>query len=696
MRQSDKRGVVAGLAGLLVFLEVVCFAGPTGVADSVGWRGNWTGRYPDAEAPTEWGRINRGVTSVTFCSAAKPAGPQKAGQPLDKGLIRDWLVIGPFPVEDSVGDFDKEQIPGEDALGPKEGDEVGDLTWRRLELEKQLDYVRWGTTELERLDIDKAFGKTPNHIVYAHTYLYCEHPGKAWFVVDHHFGFKLWVNGVQVYSKAQNAGGLGNYVGISKQKKALVHHRSPKVEIELKQGWNRLLVKVSTYNREGWWGFGFAQRLVDVEPVPYDEKNIVWVTKLPERTNGSPIIVGDRVFTTADPDVLVCLDKKTGRILWKRLNTYYHATPQNERAADPVFREKIAPLVAELEKTDDEDRNLELRREIHKLLVEIDKEKYDPKWDGHFESHFGIMGFSTTPVSDGKNVYVFFGHGVSASYDLDGNRRWIRRIVPKQLAYTCSPAVVGDVFVVFMEKMIAYRKDTGETVWEQPGVQGSIASLIPARIGGVDVVVSQKGEVLRAADGKILWVKEGKSPSWTASAVLGDVLYLPWYDLRIVDFSNVEGDAWKPVERGVGADMNHRRADGQWLDRPSCGSPLIHDGYYYLVDIYGVFYAVNLETRKTTCRKDLGFDELHSYNHVGVAASPALAGSHVYVMDNQGECVVMELGPDCKEVARNRIETLLQRDWPMPPQEVTNATPVFDGKHVFIRGEQYLYCIGGK
>ncbi|HUU42845.1 MAG TPA: PQQ-binding-like beta-propeller repeat protein, partial [Planctomycetota bacterium] len=454
-------------------------------AQTVGWRGNWTGLYPDADPPTEWGRINRGVTTMTFCSAAKPAGPQKAGQPLDKGLIREWLVIGPFPVEDTVKDFDTEQIPGEASLEPDEGMKIGELAWKRLELEKQPDYVRWGTTELERLDVDKTFGKTRNRIVYAHTWLYCEKPGKAAFVVDHHFGLKLWVNGKAVYGNPKKAEGFSNYVSISRQKKGLVHYRSPKVEIELKQGWNRLLVKVSTYNLEGWWGFGFAQRLVDVEPVAYDEKNIAWMTKLPERTNGAPIIVGDRIFTTADPDVLVCLDKKTGKILWKRFNSYYHATPANERAANPAFAEKVAPLVAELEKTDDEDRNLELRREIHKLLVEIDKEKYDPKWDGHFESHFGIMGFSTTPVSDGKNVYVFFGHGVAASYDLDGNRRWIRRIVPKQLAYTCSPAIIDDVFVVFMEKMIAYRKDTGETVWEQPGVQGSIASLIPARIHGV-------------------------------------------------------------------------------------------------------------------------------------------------------------------------------------------------------------------
>ena len=62
----------------------------------------------------------------------------------------------------------------------------------------------------------------------------------------------------------------------------------------------------------------FAARLMDVEPVAYQEKNIVWMTELPERTNAVPIIVGDRIFTVAEPDELLCLDKATGKILWRQ------------------------------------------------------------------------------------------------------------------------------------------------------------------------------------------------------------------------------------------------------------------------------------------------------------------------------------------------------------------------------------------
>ena len=100
----------------------------------VGWRGNFTGLFPDADPPTHWGRIARGVVAGMTCQSAKPAeGSPGSGQAVRDGLIRQWLVIGPFPVTDSVNDFDQEQIAGEARLMPAEGDKVGQLAWQRLD-----------------------------------------------------------------------------------------------------------------------------------------------------------------------------------------------------------------------------------------------------------------------------------------------------------------------------------------------------------------------------------------------------------------------------------------------------------------------------------------------------------------------------------------------------------------------------------
>jgi len=702
MNEMPRRLLPLVLAGLIMAVVRPAFAEDAPAPKTVGWRGNWTGLFPDADPPTQWARMAKGVAAGLTCQAARPAdGAPKSGQPLDQGLVRDWLAVGPMPVADSVKDFDKEQIPGETDLKPAEGDKVADLAWTRLQLPKTPDYERWGTTELDWLDLGEAMDCKPNQVAYACTYLYAERAGKTAMVVDHAHGLKVWVNGKAVYSQPQRNMGLGSYVGISRQKQELYYGRSPKFEFPLSQGWNRLLAKVGTWNQKGSRELKFAARLLDADAVPYDEKNILWMTELPERTNASPIIVGDRIFTPAEPDELVCLDKKTGKILWRRFNGLYEATPEADRAAKPVFKEKIAPLVEALEKTTQYEEAVKLRRQISDLLIAADP-KYKLKWDGHLAGHFGIVGFTTTPTSDGRQVWAFFGQGVVACYDLEGNRRWIRRLDADEVRYSCSPALAGGKLVCIFGGMHGLDAATGATAWKVPDAT-SIASLIPARIKGTDCVFTQKGLVFRASDGKKLWANPriiASDTGWGAPTVLGDMMYLSWYgisNLIIADFSKVEGEAWKPDMRIIELAVNSHRPDGKWLDRWTAGSPLVWGGAFYGIDQYGVFYAADLKTGKTLYKQDVGFDELHTYNHIGVGASATLGGKYIYVIDNQGMCVVLEPGPAFKPVAVNRIETALPRDWPMPPQEIlANGPPVFEGKRMYLRGEKYLYCIGEK
>jgi outer membrane protein assembly factor BamB len=98
------------------------------------------------------------------------------------------------------------------------------------------------------------------------------------------------------------------------------------------------------------------------------QKNVIWKTPLPPG-HSSPILVGDRIFVTAyDGDKLVTysLDRASGKILWRR----------------EAFRDRKEPLDA---------RN---------------------------------SAASPSPVSDGKNLFVFFGDYSLVSYGLDGNERW--------------------------------------------------------------------------------------------------------------------------------------------------------------------------------------------------------------------------------------------------------------------------------
>lgn len=666
---------------------------------SYGWRGNWTGLYPDADPPVSWGRIAKGIVDEATCQASKPTTNAASGIPLKDGFIRDWLVLGPFSVENSRKDINSPQVAGEGDLRPAEGDQVGQLAWKRLQLKKKPDYERWGTAELEWIDLAPVLSMNVNQAAYAHTYLYSPRSGEVVAVVDHSYGLRAWVNGEPVYTAAEQQEGLGNYMVISRHKQELTHSRSPRFTISLKQGWNRLLFKLTSAGQPGYGSPRLALRLLDAGPVPYEEKNIRWVTKLPERTNAVPIVVGDRLFTVAEPDELLCLDTHTGKILWRRIVGLFESIPEAQRASKPAFQE-IEPSARELPTVEDYEEGLKLRREIRDRLLAADPGQFRRKWDGHLASHFAIVGFSTTPVSDGRSVYAFFGSGVAACFDLEGNRKWIRRLEGRELSYSCSPALIAGKLLVIFNGLHALDAQTGKLLWSEPSAR-SIASLIPARIRGTDVVFTRDGKLYRVSDGKLLWsnpqIHSGDT-GWAAPVVLDEVMYLPWHgigELIVADFSGVSGERWEPKMRSIEVGADHRRPDGSWLDRFTAGSPLIYDGIYYGIDQYGVFYAADLKSGKPLYKKDAGFDELHHYNAIGVAASPTLGGKHIYVLDNQGVCVVLKPGPRFDPVSINRIETRLPRDWPIGPQEIlANGPPVFDGKRMYLRGEQYLYCIG--
>src|SRR5262249_25839208 len=115
----------------------------------------------------------------------------------------------------------------------------------------------------------------------------------------------------------------------------------------------------------------------------------------------------------------------------------------------------------------------------------------------------------------------------------------------------------------------------------------------------------------------------------------------------------------------------------------------------YTIDIYATLYAFDLKAKKMQYYQDTELSGLFHYNALPVAASATLIGKHIVVQDNQGTALVLEPGPVFKQVAKNKIATVLDRWWPVPGQETTGySPPVADGERLYIRGERNLYCIG--
>ncbi|HEU4767162.1 MAG TPA: PQQ-binding-like beta-propeller repeat protein [Pyrinomonadaceae bacterium] len=147
-------------------------------------------------------------------------------------------------------------------------------------------------------------------------------------------------------------------------------------------------------------------------------KNLAWKTAVPFGRS-SPVITADRVFLTAsegDKLVTLALDRNTGKMLWRR----------------DVARARHMPIY----KAND--------------------------------------AASPTPVSDGKNVIVFFSELGLISYGPDGSERWRVPLGPFSSFYGMagSPVLSGNTLVLVADHrknsyILAVDARNGKVLWKK-------------------------------------------------------------------------------------------------------------------------------------------------------------------------------------------------------------------------------------
>ena len=450
-----------------------------------------------------------------------------------------------------------------------------------------------------------------------------------------------------------------------------------------------------------------------------ESKNILWETKLPCYSWATPIIVGDRVIVRSEPYDLICLNKLTGKILWIRSHPPFIAVTPEEKQANPAFKE-IEALVAELEKVNAAfvkkgwtkelyATKYGLQKKIDELTTKADA-KYELPRDMYVESWSGYTG--STPCSDGAFIYLISGCGITACYDLDGNRKWARFESQVDIwgehGSACSPALVGDKLLTSAVAVTALDKATGREIWRSRKGAGSY-SILSFRAGGVDYAIAN-GEFLRVSDGKSVFSAGGGmvtrhenlvciTSSWAGfyrweAAENGELkvttLVKDEYEKMLLPFGD-PAKRWEPM-------FNFYTA-----------SPLYHDGLVYCLGNWG--RLVVLDATKTSIKDGLVYTSFVPFDFrnpqgrkstgMGVGASPALAGNRIYMIDSANCTVVMAPGREYRQIAKNTIDYTVgegwePKHWMGPHHEQTEASLAFDGPRIYIRAEQFLYCIGAE
>jgi outer membrane protein assembly factor BamB len=213
------------------------------------------------------------------------------------------------------------------------------------------------------------------------------------------------------------------------------------------------------------------------------EKNLLWRAALPPGYS-SPVLGEKCVFLTVYEDTklsTVCVNRSDGQVAWKAL--------AGERAGK-------------------------------KLSVNTP--------------------VSPTPVTDGKNVYVFIEHAGLISYSDEGKERWRLDLGKFNNPYGMggSPILSGDLLVLQADQdtgsyLLAVDARTGKQVWktERPSAQHGYSTPVVYQPKGqpAQLIVSESFDVAGYSlkTGERLWWVDGMA--WQAKSVpvlAGDTLYL--------------------------------------------------------------------------------------------------------------------------------------------------------------------------
>ncbi len=391
-----------------------------------------------------------------------------------------------------------------------------------------------------------------------------------------------------------------------------------------------------------------------------DTENIKWKATIPGRGHSTPIAWGDKIFlTTAIPTaqpaaqptagagrggpgggaganqehqfVVLCLDKKTGKTLWQKVAKT--ATPH--------------------------------------------------------EGYHGMYGSfaSNSPVTDGRNVYAFFGSRGVFCYDLNGKLLWEKDLgvqMKMRLQFGEGTAAVlhdDKLLLVFDYQgesfIVALDKTTGKEAWraKREEISNWSTPLVVEHAGRKQVVVSAPTKV-RSYDlnsGKLLWDCAGLGLNTIPQPVYQDgVVYV---------MSGFREPKLLAIRLGKEGDLTGTDAV-LWSETRGLSytpSPVLFDGKLYTLTDNGMMSCFDAKTGKPY------YHQQRLPKPYNFKASPIGAQGKLYLATEDGDVVILKMGEKYEMLATNTLQ-----------DQVFIASPVILDNEIFLRGQNTLFCISEK
>ena len=387
---------------------------------------------------------------------------------------------------------------------------------------------------------------------------------------------------------------------------------------------------------------------------------------------------------------------ETENIRWKV------AIPGTGHAAPIIWEDKIfiqTAIEVKEEKKESEDNNpfsgffqrdsgpkykfdlLAINRSDGSILWQKTLRESNPHEGTHRDATFA----SNSPVTDGEFIYAYFGSRGLYCVDMMGNVKWEKDIGTMYKRNTfgegSSPVLHGNTLVIVQDHegdsfITALDKRTGDVLWKTDRNERTtwFSPIVVEQDGKPQVITTGTNRV-RSYDletGKLLWEGDGLTANSIPSPVAADgIAYLMsgfrGSELRAVQLAKAMGD----ISGSEAIVWEHGR------DTPYVPSPLLYGNIlYFLKSNDGIISAFDTKTGKAY----YGPKRLQGVS--GVYASIVGAADRVYIAGRNGTVNVVQHGPEFTIIAENTLD------------DSFNASPAIVGSELYLRGGQYLYCIG--
>jgi outer membrane protein assembly factor BamB len=390
-------------------------------------------------------------------------------------------------------------------------------------------------------------------------------------------------------------------------------------------------------------------------------ENVKWKTAIAGRGHSSPIVWGKKIFLTS------ALDGETipGRTAGVTHKMSDGSTFVHPDAVGANLRHTFKVICVD--------------RDSGKILWERVAYEGEVKDSRHKKASFA----SSTPATDGKYVFAFFGSEGLYAYDFKGKQIWkqdMGTLGTASVGYGVSPILYDNLVIMQCDEsgmksfIAAFDKKTGKEVWRVArNVDVTWSTPVLVQTGTRTELVTGAAEAIIAYDpatGKELWRHKGLESNAVPTPVVSKDL--------VVLTSGSPIKIALALKAGGSGDVTgtSQLAWSYHKGTAYVPSPILYGDYVYLMTDRGLLTCLDAKTGK------MEYEGARVPKPTTFLASPVAYEGKILLTSEEGETFVLKAGPKYEVLRSNSVG------------EPVYASPAIANGNLFIRGKKHLFAIG--